>query len=60
MKREHRNEALSTGAERLTAEAHVVQAERLELSKDGHIRCDSPTQLVLAENELFEIRKWRK
>ena len=44
----------------LTVEAHVVQAELLELGEDCHIRCNGPAQLVAAQIELFESYERRK
>ena len=44
----------------LTIETHAVQAKRLELAKNGHVRCNGPTQLVAAQIELFEFCERRK
>ena len=46
----------------LTAEAHVVQDELLELGKDFHVRCNGPTQLVALQIQiqLFEFCERRK
>jgi len=51
---------LSTGAEPLTVEAHVMQIQLLELLEDCHVGCNRPAQRVAAKRELFEIRKGRE
>ena len=48
------------GHTNLTAEAHAVQNELLELDKDCHVHCNGPAQVAAAQVELFEFCERRK
>ena len=51
---------LSTGAERLTIEAHAGQIQLFEAIEGYHVGWNRPTQIATAKRELFEIHEGRE